>query len=180
MKVSLFAFHVMFYGALVVAAAGLAWAVKQRRWIGAVPVVVGLAIAVALWKGSTDVVLVRDDGPDAHEPTASRMEYLFTGVGDVPLAPGEKEGRTFVVEPTWVVNESRFTVRIQTIEYRTRNSFDYGGGHAFEVPPGTRAAESSIDLIGPEDEPPSEVTNDVGLEHDSRTWLTWEYSFAHH
>ena len=197
MRVSLFVYHLMFYGALVVAAIALLWYRVRPRpakggvpgarvvnpgagasakrlvltWLPIVAIVGGPIAAYALHREAIDLVVVTD-GPTG--PTATRYVHLGSRPAFV-LAPSVKDPDedelSFSSDYTWIVNDSHRAVRVETVEYG--RGFGFGFGPTV-IPPGTASHELEVDHIGPGDHPPASVVDDVNLGFDSRTWLTWD------
>jgi len=190
-RVPLLAYHVMFYGALALAAIAVLYyrlrpdpaALPQahianrgalRRfvlaWLPGVAMVACPIGAFLLYKLSTDVVVVTDGG-NGH-PTASRYKQIG-GVPAITYAPGRTAPDDSVFGPreyTYVDNQSPYDVRIETTEYG--RSFGFAPDPVI-IPPGTGASELHIDCIGPDNHPPATVEDTVNLGFDSRTWLIW-------
>jgi hypothetical protein len=145
------------------------WKPIAAKWlpIAAVP----LMFALGWWGYTHDVeyVLV-DDGGDG-QPVTKRRYGDDGAIDGLQLAPGVKPPTGYsLYAPTWVINRSHTTLRARTIEYGHAMGF---GSDPVVIPPGTSAHFSHVEHIGPDDRPPTTVTDDVKLGWDSRTWLTW-------
>jgi len=182
---------ILFYGGMVIAGFAILifkvmWDDKQKQpasnlpeaklqgkpkeaylsWLRWVLLVGGLAMTGLMYFQTTDVVLVTGDG---EEVTAERKIRLF-GSSDYTLAPGQKGPDWMMSDPTWVVNRSRFTVKVVSVQYG--RSFGFGSDPDI-IPPATAAAFYHVDHIGPDDQPPNQVRDEYKIGMDTRNWLTW-------
>jgi hypothetical protein len=155
-------------GATVVGGRGQQLRRALAHWFPWLALLGGLGGALLVYKVSTDLVIVTDrDGV----PHAERRVQIG-GTPDYPLAPGTGAPKDSFTDDVWVVNRSSHTVRIESIQYGGTIGF---GGDPTEIPPGTAATASHIDYIGPDDPPPSTITEDTaGLHLAFRDWLTWD------
>lgn len=135
-------------------------------WLRWVLLVGGLGLSALMHFQTTDVVLITGDG---EEVTAQRKVRLF-GSSDYTVSPDSKKGYDWVTDPTWVVNRSRFTVKVVSVSYG--RSFGLGSDPT-AIPPGTAAFFTAIDHIGPDDKPPTSVRDEYKIGMDTRYWLTW-------
>lgn len=135
-------------------------------WLRWVLLVGGLGLSALMYFQTTDVIVVTGDG---EEVSAERKIRVF-GSSDYTLAPDHKGADWMMSDPTWVVNRSRFTVKVVSVEYGRNLGF---GSRPTVIPPDTAAAFYHVEHIGPDDPPPRSVRDEYKLGMDSRTWLTW-------
>lgn len=133
--------------------------VRVAPWLGLVGGAVG---GIYVYTQSTDIVLVTDDGD---HPSARRLVEIGSSPSD-----GNETMLDELGSRVWLINHSTHTVRVETVQYGQALLPD----EPDLVPPGAIRKLVSIDHIGPDDPPPSTVTDDYNLHMDQRTWLTWE------
>jgi hypothetical protein len=140
------------------------------RWGPPVGLVAGGAAAFLMWWQHCDVVFVRDGD---HGPEITRRVWIG---GTPPYYASQRLAYT-ARNPTWIVNESAWTLSAQQL--------GYGDSHTWRpiaIAPQTECVAASVDYIGPYDVPPDVITvtrdreiADAGIPaSESRVWLTWD------
>jgi hypothetical protein len=133
-------------------------------WLPFAVIVGGLLGALWIYGHSVDVDIVTD-GPDG--PRVDRMVHLGATSFARELAPDDTSHLT---DPTWVINQSSITVRVEESQYGSGIGF---GSEPVKIPPGTAVAFLHIDDIGPNHPPPRSVESDSVVHMEWRYWLTW-------
>jgi hypothetical protein len=139
------------------------------RWWPALAIIVGIGLFYWSYTHKIEYVIVRDG---ASGPEVTRR-YGASRVSHIPLAPGVElpQRDTFGMDPVWVENLSTRTVQVKTIRYGRSLGF---GNEPTIIPPNTSAHFLHIDHVGPFDQPPQQVKDEVNLGMSSREWLTWD------
>ncbi len=144
-----------------------AWRNAVSRWtpIAAIP----LGLAIAYWvKGHSIEVLLVVDGDGGPRVERKLARHIDAPVVDGSLAVSEDD----FLPPSWVVNRSTRTVRVETVQYGGLG--DPKRDEPVLLPPGTAGAFHQIEYVGPRDSPPQQAMVMRVLGVDFRYWLTWD------
>jgi hypothetical protein len=190
-RVSLLVYHVMLYGSIAIGAVALLWyrvrpdpvqvpaarvlkpgaaAIVKKlayAWLPRLALLGGPVGALVVWRTATDLVIITDGGSRPHAERYKQIGSVpdFTAAHDTKI-----DAYHTPRDYTWVVNDSPYPVRIETVHYGTA----FFGSEPEQVAPGEISAESQVDHIGPGDHPPASVTDEYSLGMDFRVWVTWD------
>lgn len=129
-----------------------------------VAAVIGGALALWMLFVVPTVIIVHGSPPTAEK-------QILIGSSTVELSSGKLSVSGFGKKAI-VVNDSDHTLEIQTVEYSTVSISSFGGPQAVDIEPhSVYDFDHTIDNIGPDDSPPSEVSSKSSSV--TKYWLTW-------